>query len=130
MSLNISIQDSDLAGFNDQAQTELKSSIENFSNDLIAEANRIESTVNTTSQGPEITSSIVRDAKVLIRHKISKPKKSNSAILMKIGASVLSLVAGIMYQKEKLQDTGYLIFYIIIIALAILLTTLTILKED
>lgn len=130
MPINININDTDLAGFNDQAKQELKSSIETFSDDLIAEANRIESSVNSTSQGPEITSSNVRDAKVLIRHKISKPKRNPWSILLKIGASVLSLVAGIMYQKEKLQDTTYLVFYIIVIALAILLTTVTVIKEN
>lgn len=130
MPINIDINDSDLAGFNDQAKQELKTSIETFSDDLIAEANRIESSVNSTSQGPEITSSIVRDAKVLIRHKISKPKRNTLSILLKIGASVLSLVAGIMYQKEKLQDTTYLVFYIIVIALAILLTTISVIKEN
>lgn len=130
MPINIDITDSDLAGFNDQAKQELKVSVETFSDDLIAEANRIESSINSTSQGPEITSSIVRDAKVLIRHKISKPKKNVWSIILKIGASVLSLVAGIMYQKEKLQDTTYLVFYILIIAIAILLTTLTVIKEN
>ena len=130
MPINIDITDSDLAGFNDQAKQELKVSVETFSDDLIAEANRIESSINSTSQGPEITSSIVRDAKVLIRHKISRPKKNFWSMLLKIGASVLSLVAGIMYQKEKLQDTTYLVFYIIIIAIAILLTTLTVIKEN
>ncbi len=130
MPINIAINDTDLAGFNDQAKHELKVSVETFSDDLIAEANRIESSINSTSQGPEITSSIVRDAKVLIRHKISKPKKNIWFILLKISASVLSLVAGIMYQKEKLQDTTYLVFYIIIIAIAILLTTLTVIREN
>ena len=112
MPINININDSDLSGFNDQAKQELKSSIETFSDDLISEANRIESSVNSTSQGPEITSSIVRDAKVLIRHKINKPKKNVWSILLKIAASVLSLIAGIMYQKEKLQDTTYLVILI------------------
>jgi hypothetical protein len=130
MPISIDINDSDLAGFNDQAKQELKTSVETFSDDLIAEANRIESSINSTSQGPEITSSIVRDAKVLIRHKISKPKRNIYSVILKIGASVLSLVAGIMYQKEKLQDATYLVFYIIIIAIAILLTTLTVIKEN
>lgn len=130
MPINININDADLAGFNEQAKQELKASIETFSDDLISEANRIESSVNSTSQGPEITSSIVRDAKVLIRHKISKPKRNIWSIILKIGASVLSLIAGIMYQKEKLQDTTYLVIYIIVIAFAILLTTITVIKEN
>ncbi len=130
MSIIININDSDLSGFNDQAKQELKSSVETFSDDLISEANRIESSVNSTSQGPEITSSIVRDAKVLIRHKISKPKKNVWSILLKIAASVLSLVAGIMYQKEKLQDTTYFVVYIFVISSAILMTTISVIKEN
>lgn len=130
MPININIDDPDLAGFNDQAKNELKSSIETFAEDLIAEANRIESTVNSTAQGPEITSSIVRDAKVLIRHKISRPQKNIWLIILKIAASVISLLAGLMYQKDELQNTGYLVFYIIVIAIAILLTTLTVIKEN
>ncbi|MCD8741857.1 hypothetical protein LT679_14670 [Mucilaginibacter roseus] len=130
MPIIININDSDLAGFNDQAKQELELSVKTFSDDLIAEANRIESSVNSTSQGPEITSSIVRDAKVLIRHKISKPKKHIGSIILKIAASVFSLIAGTMYQKENLQNTIYLVLYIIVIALAILLTTLTVIKEN
>jgi hypothetical protein len=130
MPINIIIPDTDLNGFNQPAQNELKKSIQDFSNDLLAECNRIEASANTTSNVPEITSSIVADARVLLRHKISKPKKSSWKVWLKIAASLVTLLSGIMYQKEKLQDTSYLIFYIIVIALAIILTTLTILKED
>lgn len=130
MPINININEPDLTGFNEQAKQELKTSIENFAEDLIAEANRIEATVNSTAQGPEITSTIVRDAKVFIRHRRSNSKKAYKSIVFKVGASVLSLIAGIMYQKEKLQDTSYLICYIIVIALAIIFTTLTVTKED
>lgn len=130
MPVEIKIEDNNLTGFNSPAKTELKDSVKDFADDLIAESNRIESSINTSSNGPEITSSIVRDAKVLIRHKISKPKKSTGKTLMKIGASISSLLAGVMYQKDKLQDSGYLVVYIIVIAGAILLTTLTVLKED
>ena len=130
MPINIDIEEPDLDGFNDQAITELRESILSFSNDLIAESNRLESSVNTTSNGPEITSSIVRDAKVLLRHKISKPKKSKQKIVIKLGASILSLTVGIMYDKELLQNGFYLILYIFVIGVAILLTTLTVINEE
>lgn len=130
MPIDINISDNDVDGFNEQAKTEFKDSILDFSNDLIAESNRLESSINTSSTGPEITSSIVRDAKVLLRHKISKPKRSYRIIALKICASISSLIVGIMYDKEKLQDGVYLIIYIIVIALAILLTTLIIFKEE
>ncbi|WP_338359890.1 hypothetical protein [Yeosuana marina] len=130
MPININIRDEDVEGFNDQAKFELTNSVTDFSNDLIAESNRIESSLNTSNTGPEITSSIVRDAKVLLRHKISKPKKSFGLLALKIGASISSLLVGILYDKDKLQEGWYLIIYIIAIALAILLTTLTIFKEE
>ena len=130
MPLTIIIPDINLQGFNDQAKNELKKNIEGFSDDLIAESNRIEASHNTTSNGPEITSSIVADAQVIIRHKISKPKKDIGRVVLKVAASVSSLAAGIMYQKEKMQETAYLVGYIIVIAIAIVLTTITIIKED
>jgi hypothetical protein len=130
MPININIEDTDVDGFNEQAKTEFKDSVLEFSNDLIAESNRLESSINTSTNGPEITSSIVRDAKVLLRHKISKPKRSNKTIALKICSSLSSLIVGIMYDKEKLQNGVYLIFYIIVIALAITLTTITIFKEE
>jgi hypothetical protein len=130
MPIDINIPDNNLQGFNQQARDELKKGIEDFSNDLIAESNRLEASLNTTSNGPEITSSIVADAKVLLRHKINKPKKGIGKTILKIGASLTSLLAGIMFHKESLQDNGYLVLYIVVIAIAILLTTLTVFKED
>lgn len=130
MPIDINIPDSDVQGFNQQAQSELKKSTTEYIDDLIAEANRIESSRNTTSNGPEITSSIVKDAQVIIRHKISRPKKSWGKILIKILASLFSLISGIMYQQEKLQNSTYLVIYIVIIAIAILFTTLVIIQED
>lgn len=130
MPIDINIPDKDLQGFNQNARDELKKSIEEFSNDIIAESNRIEGSINTTSNGPEITSSIVADAKVLLRHKISKPKKGFGKIVLKIGASIFSLLSGIMYNKESLQNNGYLVLYIVVIAVAILFTTLVVIKDE
>ncbi|MFL9834295.1 hypothetical protein [Chryseobacterium terrae] len=130
MPIDINIPDSNLLGFNNNAKDELKRNVESFSTDLIAEANRLESAHNRTANGPEITSSIISDAHLILRHGIRKPKKNKWNTFFKISASVFSLLAGIMYQKDELQNTGYLVFYILIIAIAIILTTLSILKED
>ncbi len=130
MPIDIQIPDSDIIGFNTQAKIELENSIKEFSDDLIYESNRIESSINSTSQGPEITSSIVRDAKVLLRHKLGKPKQGTGSVILKILSSLFVLLSGIMYQPEKLKAAGvYMVFYIIVIALAILFTTLTFIKE-
>lgn len=130
MPIDIKIEDNDLVGFNQQAKDELVNSITEFSDDLITEANRIESQTNSTSQGPEVTSSMVRDAKVLLRHKLGKPQTSTGSIILKILATLFVLLSGIMYQPDKLKAVDeYMVFYIIVIALAILFTTLTFIKE-
>ena len=130
MPIDINIPDKDIQGFNQQAKDELKKCIQSFSNDIIAESNRIETSINTTSKGPEITSSIVADAQVLIRHKISKPKKNYLLVLLKVLASVASLAVGLMYQKDALQKSGYMVLFIVVIVIAIILITLSIILED
>jgi len=130
MPINFELDDNDLEGFNQQAIEELENSISEFAEDLISESNRIESSINSTSQGPEITSSMVRDAKVLLRHKLGRVKKSIGTIILKSLSTVFLLLAGILYQPEKLSSLDeYMVFYIVIIALAILFTTLNFIKE-
>ena len=125
------IEDKDTEGFNPQAKVELKKSVDEFAKDLVREANRIETSMNTTAKGPEITSSIVYDAKILLRHKLSKPKIGILNKILKIAASVSCLLVGIMYQADKLKNsTGYMVFFIILITVAIILTTITFIKDN
>lgn len=129
MPINIKIQDSDVAGFNDQAQDGLKAATSEFISDMIDEANRIESGRNNTQGPPQITSSMVNDAKVLIRRGLATPKKSIGSRILRIFAAVLSLVVGIMYDKTKLQDDIYLLFFILIMAVTIICVTISTIKE-
>jgi len=129
MPIEIQIQDKDVSGFNLQAKAKLEESVNEFVSDLIEEANRIESGRNSTSGSPEITSSMVNDARVLIRRGLAQPKKGMGLKILRISSAVLSLAVGIMYDSTKLQDRGYMLLFILVIAAAILSVTIATIKE-
>jgi len=130
MPLNINIEDKDITGFNDNAKKELETCVKKFSEDIISEAYRIEASLNGTSKGPEITSTMVSDARVFIRHKITKPKRKTTNIIIKILANVFTLLAGILFDTTKLAESWYLVLYILIVVATVFLITLSIFKED
>lgn len=127
--MNIEISDSSLKGFNDQAKAKLSEATFEFVEDLIEESNRLESSRNTTGNDPEITSSMVNDAQVLIRRGLTQPKKGLGLKILRIVAAVLSLLVGILYDSTKLQSGGYMLIFIVVITAAILTVTISTIKE-
>lgn len=127
--MDIEISDNDLKGFNNQAKAKLSEAATEFIGDLIEESNRLESTRNTTGSDPEITSSMVNDARVLIRRGLAQPKKGMGLKILRIAAAVLSLLVGVLYDSEKLQSGGYMLLFIGVITSAILTVTISTIKE-
>lgn len=129
MSLDIRIPESDLAGFSEQAQGRLKEATTKYATDLIEEANRIETGRNSTSGPPEVTRGMVDDAEVLLRRGLNAPKKSWFSRILRVIAAVLSLGVGVMYDGTALQDSGYLLLFILLVAAAIFAVTMSTLRE-
>jgi hypothetical protein len=129
MPVEILIPDAAIVGFNDQAQAKLKEVAGKYSNDIIEEANRLEAGHNTGQGPPEVTSSMVTDADTLLRRGLAQKKKNFGRKILNIGSSVASLGVGILYDKNSLQSAGYLFLFVIVIAAAILLLTLSTLNE-
>lgn len=127
--MEIDIPDDDLKGFNAKAKEKLDESAKEFVGDLIEESNRIESARNTSGNDPEITSSMVNDARVLIRRGLSQPKKNMNVRLLRVVAAILSLLVGMLYDSTKLQDSGYMLLFIVVITAAILTVTISTIKE-
>lgn len=127
--MEVKILEKDLEGFNEKAKKKLIEASEEFIRDLIEESNRIESARNSTSTDPEITSSMVNDATVLLRRGLSQPRKSIGIKSLRVVAAVLSLLVGILYDSTKLQNSGYMLLFIGIITAAILTVTISIIKE-
>ncbi len=127
--MEITILEKDLKGFNEKAKEKLIEASKEFISDLIEESNRIESARNSTSNDPEVTSSMVNDAKVLIRRGIYKPKINIGVKLLRVAAAVFPLLVGILYDSTRLQNSGYMLLFIIVITTAILIVTISIIKE-
>lgn len=127
--MEIKIPKKDLYGFNVKAKEKLEEASKEFINDLIEESNRVESSRNSTSNDPEITSSMVNDAEVLIRRGLSKSKNSIRFKLLRVAAAVLSLSVGILYDSTKLQNSEYMLLFIFVITATILTVTISVIKE-
>lgn len=127
--MQIEVDDKTLAGFNDPAKAELKKSGVEFLEELVKESNRIEASRNPSSGNPQITSSMVGDAAVLIRRGLSQPKKRIGSKLLRVVAAILSLAVGFTYDATKLQDKTYMLVFVIVVAAAIIAVTVSIIME-
>lgn len=127
--MQISIDDKALTGFNDPAKAELTKAANDFIEDLVKESNRIEATRNPASGNPQVTSSMVTDAAVLVRRGLAQPKKKLGGKIVRILAAVLSLAVGFTYDAAKLQDKTYMLVFIVVVALAILAATISVILE-
>lgn len=127
--MQIDVDDNSLAGFNDPAKNELKKSAVEFVEELIKESNRIEATRNPASGNPQVTSSMVLDAAILVRRGLSQPKKKLGVKVLRIVSAVLSLAVGFAYDAAKLQDKTYMLVFVIVVAAAIISVTISTIME-
>jgi hypothetical protein len=127
--MRIEINDDALKGFNSHSKKELSKAIKSFTDDLIKESNRIESSQKHTSSDPQITSSMVNDATIFIRRGLARPKIRIGTIVLRVFAAVLPLSAGILYDPNKLQNSNYMLFFILIVAAAIVVVTVSTIRE-
>lgn len=127
--MDIEIPETDLEGFNDQSKETLKQALVAYADQLIDESNRIEASNRTTEGDPEVTSSMVDSASVLLRRGLAKPRGKMLPKILRIAAAVLSLAAGFMYDARELQDSTYLLTFIIVVSAAILAVTVSTIRE-
>lgn len=127
--MQIDVNDKTLAGFNDHAKTELRKATNEFIEELVRESNRIEAARNPSSGNPQVTSGMVTDAAVLVRRGLGQPKKRIGTKVVRIVAAVLSLAVGFTYDATKLQDKGYMLIFVITVAVAIIAVTISTIQE-
>ena len=127
--MQIDLDNRALEGFNEPAKAELNKAAKEFLTDLITESNRIEATRNPASGNPQVTSSMVADAAVLIRRGLARPKKKIGAKVLAVVAAVMSLVVGFLYEPTKLQDQTYMLMFVAVVAISIITITVSIIME-
>lgn len=130
MTVDIQVTDDALAGFNQQAQNRLKEALESYSSDLVSEANRIEAGRRSSEGPPEITSTMVEEAEILVLRGLAQPKRRIGSVILRVVAAALALGTGVMVDKEALQESGgYLFLFILAITATILTTTISIVRD-
>jgi hypothetical protein len=128
--MDIGINENDLTGFNEKAKEQLMKTVKNYIDDVIEESYRIEASRNSTSKNnPEVVSSMVNEAEILIRRSLAFPKKRLGIKVLRIFAAVFSAIPGFLYDSSKLQESKNLVVFIIAITLAILMVTISTIKE-
>jgi len=123
------VPDEDMTYLNQPAVAELQSSIERYCDELLKEASRLEATAKTTQGDPEITSSMIRDATLLLRRGYRRPKKKLWLIIAQVVAPVTGVVAGLLADMELLKEPLLLVAFVVFLSIASTSTVLVVVKE-
>ena len=127
--MQIEIEDSALAAFNDPAKAEFTKATRMFADDLVEESIRLEASISSAGRTPQITSGVVADAALLLRRHLTRPRQKLRIKLLRIGAAVMSMVVGFTYNATRLQDEIYMVMFFIAVATAIFLVILSTMLE-
>ncbi len=125
----MTVTQADLQVLKGQAQTALDEAVERYRTDLFTEASRLEAALNSAGKTPEITSSMVKDAELLIRRGYAKRPKSAWLLVCKVGSAVGGFATGILADAEKLKDPKTLVIFIIVLSTTIVATVVSAMKE-
>lgn len=118
----------DLSSFNRGATEELRVALERYREDLAREASRLEAAANTAGQ-PEITSSMVKDADLLLRKGYRRLKKSRAVVVAQITAPVSGFLTGLLFDRQALQVPLNLVLFVALLTVTIVATVVTAVKE-
>ena len=129
MPLKIEIQDAELVYLNQPAKDELKSSIEDYIDEVLDEATRLEAGNNTSGRTPQITSSMISDAKLLLRKDYKKPKKPLRIKIIQIIASVSAAIFGVMFDYDKVKEPTFIVLLLLVFAVALGTTIFVVMNE-
>ena|ERR1700722_18236661 len=95
----------------------------------LGEANRLEAATKSTRGTPEITSTMIRDANILLRRGYSRPPKGSLLIISQIASTVGALATGLLANTEKLNQPGGLALFVLVLVVTITATVLAFVKD-
>ncbi len=112
-----------------RAAIEYNGSVERYAEDLLKEASRLEVANKATSGDPEITSTMVKDADILLRHGYARPAKKPLLIGAQLVATVGGFLTGLLADMEKLRDPNTLVLFVVILTFTITATVVGLVKD-
>lgn len=122
MEVRLQVDNNKVAGFSAGSINAITKCCQEYMEGIIEEAKRIEQSDRIGGTPVEVIASHVDEAKKNYRR---NPAKKTAYIIINVIVDVLFLVIGAMFDKELLtKNNAYLIFYIIIIAITVVLLVL------
>jgi hypothetical protein len=103
--------------------------IERYAKDLLAEASRLEAANRGAAGHPEITSTMVGDADILLRRGYKKARRKPGLIVAQLVATVGSFLAGILADMDALKDSTVLVVFIVALAITIAAAVVALVTE-
>ncbi|TGK82982.1 hypothetical protein EHQ24_08140 [Leptospira noumeaensis] len=120
MPINLDIPANSIEYFSTEAIEELRDATLNYSLNIIDEANRLDATIRSKKDKPEITRSIVKNAVNFRENPFNIRKKSLKYILIQIASSIFLFLSGITYDFQKFStDKLHLASFLVITLIAI-----------
>jgi hypothetical protein len=129
MALDLKIPDDATKYLKERAAAEYQVAVEKYAADLLKEASRLEAAATGTAGEPEITSTMVKDADILLRRGYVRPSKKPLLITAQLLATVGGFVTGLLADTEKLKAPGTLVFFIVLLAVTITAAVVAVLKD-
>lgn len=129
MALDLKVPDGVATHVKDRALAEYKLSLERYGSDLFAEASRLEAATSSASGDPEITTTMIKDADILLRRAYAKRRKSRVLIGAQLVSVVGSFVTGLLLDVDKLKEPRTMVLFIGLLSATIVATVITVLKD-
>ena len=129
MALEVKIPEESAKYLNERATGEFRGAVERYSSDLLREASRLEATAKSTGGDPEITSTMVKDADILLRRGYARPAKNPLLIASQLLATVGGFITGLLADTDKLKDATTLIVFVVLLTVTITATVVALVKD-
>ena len=129
MKLEIDIPDEKVQNFSQDAKTELKKQSNRIAIEISDEASRIEEGRRLPETNSEITQSNVREAATQPRMVVARKKSLVSKIIQAL-AFISTLIAGNLLDTTKFTETNHVIWFIIVLFVAIGTTVYLTFNQD
>lgn len=130
LAMEFTIEKSKIEYVNPPGRLELQRIVEKYSADVLDEAGRLEAGLNTSGSRPEVTSSMLSDADLLLRRAYVRKPASRRFQAAQVGAVVGGIMTGMLADMALLQDPLILILFVIVLTVTLTATIVVVLKES
>lgn len=115
---------------NVQARVELNAATTRYAEDLVKEAGRLEANARGVAGDPEITTTMIHDAEMVLRRGYSR-QQSRSVLVTscQVIAIVGGIATGLLADMEKLQDPFTMVVFVAVLAATITASVIAFLKD-